>query len=338
MLHRAHAGAPAALLARAEAKELVLLLDGDEAGRKAVERLAGPLLAAGAADAGGACCPQGEDPDTFARREGTDGVQQLLGAGAGRSPSTSSRPCCPNGRRRSSRRRWPRWSGSSPCRRSCRWGSCARRSSARMAPALRAARRGAGDARSRARRPPLKPGPPKPAGRPAPRLAPTPAPPERPPDGWRPLRGRRAARAAAASAGRTPACWTSSPIRGCAGCSRMAQRDGTSRTRCSRRHDRVKRALLEAAAAAAAGGRGAGTRRSSAVCQKLEAAADRRAARHIAAETAAGWPGRTASRRRLRRRGIRLPEREGATGAAQARPGRAEPSSGTGTKAPMQPV
>lgn len=38
-----------ALLHRLEAKDLVLLLDGDEAGRKAVERLAGVLLAAGVA-------------------------------------------------------------------------------------------------------------------------------------------------------------------------------------------------------------------------------------------------------------------------------------------------
>ncbi len=67
-----------ALLTRAEAKELVLLLDGDEAGRKAVERLAGPILAAGAA-AKVALLPQGEDPDTFARREGPPGVQRLLG-------------------------------------------------------------------------------------------------------------------------------------------------------------------------------------------------------------------------------------------------------------------
>ncbi len=65
------------LLARAEAKELVLLLDGDEAGRKAVERLAGALLAAGAVTRV-AVLPQGEDPDTFARKEGQEGVARLL--------------------------------------------------------------------------------------------------------------------------------------------------------------------------------------------------------------------------------------------------------------------
>ena len=64
-------------LSRAEARELVLLLDGDAAGLAAVERLAGPLLAAGAA-VQVALLPQGEDPDTFARREGGEGVRQLL--------------------------------------------------------------------------------------------------------------------------------------------------------------------------------------------------------------------------------------------------------------------
>ncbi|MBE2251366.1 MAG: DNA primase [Myxococcus sp.] len=66
-----------ALLGRLEAKELVLLLDGDEAGRKAVERLAGPILAAGQS-ARVAVLPDGEDPDTFARRVGAEAVQQLV--------------------------------------------------------------------------------------------------------------------------------------------------------------------------------------------------------------------------------------------------------------------
>jgi DNA primase len=66
-----------ALLSRLEAKELLLLLDGDEAGRKAVERLGGPILAAGAS-AKVALLPEGEDPDTFARRVGLAGVTALL--------------------------------------------------------------------------------------------------------------------------------------------------------------------------------------------------------------------------------------------------------------------
>jgi len=65
------------LLRRAEARDLILLLDGDQAGLNAVERLAGPLLAAGAA-ARVALLPQGEDPDTFARREGSEGVEKLI--------------------------------------------------------------------------------------------------------------------------------------------------------------------------------------------------------------------------------------------------------------------
>ncbi|MGQ0504825.1 MAG: DNA primase [Myxococcaceae bacterium] len=66
------------VLSRTEAKELILLLDGDKAGRNAVERLAGPLVAAGAV-AKVALLPDGEDPDTFARQAGTEGVASLLG-------------------------------------------------------------------------------------------------------------------------------------------------------------------------------------------------------------------------------------------------------------------
>lgn len=67
------------VLSRAEAKELVLLLDGDEAGRKAVERLAGAILAAGFS-ARVASLPEGEDPDTFARKAGANGVRALVAA------------------------------------------------------------------------------------------------------------------------------------------------------------------------------------------------------------------------------------------------------------------
>jgi DNA primase len=70
-------GGHLAALGRAEAKELVLLLDGDEAGRAAVERLAGALLAAGAATKV-ALLPEGEDPDTFARSRGADAVKALV--------------------------------------------------------------------------------------------------------------------------------------------------------------------------------------------------------------------------------------------------------------------
>ncbi len=68
-----------ALLGRMEARELVLLLDGDEAGRKAVERLAGALLAGGV-NSRVAVLPEGEDPDTFARRVGPEAVGELLKA------------------------------------------------------------------------------------------------------------------------------------------------------------------------------------------------------------------------------------------------------------------
>jgi DNA primase len=65
------------LLSRLEGKELVLLLDGDEAGRKAVERLAGAILAAGQSSRV-AVLPEGEDPDTFAKKHGAEAVQQLV--------------------------------------------------------------------------------------------------------------------------------------------------------------------------------------------------------------------------------------------------------------------
>ena len=66
-----------ALLGRLEAKELVLLLDGDDAGRRAVERLAGPIIASGAA-ARVALLPDGEDPDTFARKVGSAAIHELI--------------------------------------------------------------------------------------------------------------------------------------------------------------------------------------------------------------------------------------------------------------------
>ncbi len=66
-----------ALLGRLEAKELVLLLDGDSAGRNAVERLAGALFAGGV-NCRVAVLPEGEDPDTFARKAGAEAVQDLV--------------------------------------------------------------------------------------------------------------------------------------------------------------------------------------------------------------------------------------------------------------------
>jgi len=65
------------LLHKLEAKELVLLLDGDDAGRKAVERLAGIILSAGVS-ARVAALPDGEDPDTFARKMGDQAITQLV--------------------------------------------------------------------------------------------------------------------------------------------------------------------------------------------------------------------------------------------------------------------
>lgn len=66
------------VLARAEARELVLLLDGDLAGRKAVERLSAALLSAGKPTRV-ALLPDGEDPDTFGRQEGAAGLEALVG-------------------------------------------------------------------------------------------------------------------------------------------------------------------------------------------------------------------------------------------------------------------
>jgi len=63
------------LLKRLEVRRIVLLLDGDLAGRKAVMRLAGPLLATGLAtrvfD-----LPEGQDPDTFLAQHGRAGYEE----------------------------------------------------------------------------------------------------------------------------------------------------------------------------------------------------------------------------------------------------------------------
>ena len=65
------------VLNRADAKELVLLLDGDEAGRKAVERLASSLLTS-AVPTRVASLPEGKDPDTYLRSNGAQALKQLL--------------------------------------------------------------------------------------------------------------------------------------------------------------------------------------------------------------------------------------------------------------------
>ncbi len=67
------------LLARLEVSDIVLLLDGDAAGRAAVERLAPVILAQGASSRV-ACLPSGEDPDTFARKFGAQAIQALISA------------------------------------------------------------------------------------------------------------------------------------------------------------------------------------------------------------------------------------------------------------------
>jgi len=65
------------LLSRGDAKELVLFLDGDEAGKKGVERVAGVLLAAGAT-ARVALLPDNQDPDSFVQSHGEAAARELL--------------------------------------------------------------------------------------------------------------------------------------------------------------------------------------------------------------------------------------------------------------------
>ncbi len=66
-----------ALLKRLEVSRLELLLDGDAAGRKAAARLAGPILAAGLA-ARVVELPDGDDPDTFLKRQGREGYHERI--------------------------------------------------------------------------------------------------------------------------------------------------------------------------------------------------------------------------------------------------------------------
>ncbi len=65
------------VLNRSEVKELVLLFDADEAGHKAVERLAPAILSAGAM-ARVAVLPLGQDPDEFALLRGGAAVDELV--------------------------------------------------------------------------------------------------------------------------------------------------------------------------------------------------------------------------------------------------------------------
>lgn len=64
------------LLQRLEVAHVNLLLDGDEAGKKAAVRLAGPLLAAGLSTRV-IELPGGHDPDTFLREHGREGYDRL---------------------------------------------------------------------------------------------------------------------------------------------------------------------------------------------------------------------------------------------------------------------
>jgi DNA primase len=66
-----------AALHRTGAENLLMLLDGDAAGMRAIERLSGALLASGKTIRV-ATLPNGEDPDTFALREGAAAIEALL--------------------------------------------------------------------------------------------------------------------------------------------------------------------------------------------------------------------------------------------------------------------
>jgi DNA primase len=65
------------LLARGDAKELILFLDGDEAGRKGIERVAGVLLSSGAS-ARVALLPENQDPDSFVQTGGEAAARAVL--------------------------------------------------------------------------------------------------------------------------------------------------------------------------------------------------------------------------------------------------------------------
>lgn len=65
------------LLQRGGAMGVTLLLDGDAAGARAVERLSGALIASGMATRV-ALLPEGLDPDEYARKVGKDGMRALL--------------------------------------------------------------------------------------------------------------------------------------------------------------------------------------------------------------------------------------------------------------------
>jgi len=71
-----------AKLLRRYAERVVLLFDGDAAGRKAV-RAAQPLLREVGLATTVVTLPQGEDPDSFLRKEGADALRRLIAAAPG---------------------------------------------------------------------------------------------------------------------------------------------------------------------------------------------------------------------------------------------------------------
>ncbi len=72
-------GAHHAQLVRRYAEQVVLLFDGDSAGRRAAHRAVGPVLAAGLG-LRVACPPDGQDPDDLAKTGGISAVEACLGA------------------------------------------------------------------------------------------------------------------------------------------------------------------------------------------------------------------------------------------------------------------
>ena len=103
---------------RRRARQVVLLFDGDAAGRRAALRALELLLPAGLR-VRAAALPPGDDPDTLLRARGRRGAARRGRAGAARASTsrspTPSRPAAPRrSRRRTPCAAWCRWSRASP--------------------------------------------------------------------------------------------------------------------------------------------------------------------------------------------------------------------------------
>ncbi len=129
------------LLRRFEAQEIVLILDGDDAGRRGVTRAAAALLSTAMPTPGSSSSRPEKTPDDHVLKVGGDAFKREIAAAQPLTEHTSSRAPFPRARARASRPASRDWPSSSPSWPRCRKASSAPFSSPRSPSASASPRR-----------------------------------------------------------------------------------------------------------------------------------------------------------------------------------------------------